>query len=203
MSPEEQGRHRARRNFLTSSASGLGAIALGTLLSEDGKLAAQAPASFAARASHHRAAAGAGIFIFLAGGPSQVDLVDPKPLLQKHEGKALPESLTRGRRFAFISNRATVKPSRYRFNRHGACGMDFSELLPYLATCADDLALVRSMQTDSFNHLPGHYLMSTGSRQFGRPSMGAWLLYGLGSESRDLPGYVALTSGSVRGGGAN
>src|SRR5262249_61424303 len=79
----------------------------------------------------------------------------------------------------------------------------FSERVPHMTTCADDFAMVRSMQTDSFNHLPGHFVMSTGVRQFGRPSVGAWVLYGLGSETRDLPGYVVLTSGPVRGGGAN
>src|SRR5262249_13188887 len=99
--------------------------------------------------------------------------------------------------------RSKLKPSRYAFSRHGECGMDFSELVPCLATCADELAMVRSMQTDSFNHLPGHFLMSTGVRQFGRPSVGAWVMYGLGSESSDLPGYVVLTAGPVRGGGAN
>jgi hypothetical protein len=191
----------SRRAFLTSSVSGLGAIALGALLSEDGWAATPTPAT--AGTGCPGGPAGAGIFIFLAGGPSQVDLFDPKPLLHTHEGKPLPESLTRGKRFAFISDSAKVKASRYRFGKYGACDMDFSELVPHLATCADDLTLVRSMQTDSFNHLPGHYLMSTGSRQFGRPSVGAWILYGLGSASRDLPGYVVLTSGTVRGGGAN
>jgi hypothetical protein len=189
----------SRRDFLTSTASGLGAIALGSLLSDDGF--ATAPSVPTVGRQHGRARSG--IFIFLTGGPSQPDLCDPKPLLQKHEGESLPESMTRGKRFAFISASAKLKPTRYRFAKYGASGMDFSELVPHLATCADDLTLIRSMQTDSFNHLPGHCLMSTGTRQFGRPSVGAWILYGLGSESRDLPGYVVLTSGSVRGGGAN
>jgi hypothetical protein len=194
---------QSRRDFLTSSACGLGAIALGALLSEEKLLPADAPVDAGSAACHFPARARAGIFIFLTGGPSQLDLCDPKPLLRAQEGKALPPSVVQGKRFAFIENSAKVKASRYRFAKHGQCGMDFSELLPHLATCADDLALVRSMQTDSFNHLPGHYLMSTGTRQFGRPSMGAWVLYGLGSAARDLPGYVVLTSGTVRGGGAN
>jgi hypothetical protein len=203
MLPDERRRLAARRHFLTSSASGLGALALGSLLSEDGFLAAASPTVPLPGTPPHQASARAAIFIFLAGGPSQVDLFDPKPLLRAHEGKLLPPSVTQGKRFAFISNKATLKPSRYRFAKYGRCGMDFSELLPHLATCADDLVLVRSMQTDSFNHLPGHYLMNTGTRQFGRPSFGAWVLYGLGSAARDLPGYVVLTSGGVRGGGAN
>jgi hypothetical protein len=193
---------QSRRSFLTSAASGLGAIALRALLNEDGWCAAEAPALLP-KASQHTGSARAAIFVFLAGGPSQVDLCDPKPLLRAHEGKSLPESIARGKRFAFIRGTAKLKASRYRFGKYGQCGMDFSELVPNLAKCADDLALVRSMQTDTFNHLPGHYLMSTGSRQFGRPSVGAWVLYGLGSASKDLPGYVVLTSGGVRGGGAN
>jgi hypothetical protein len=204
MQPNPVRPDRTRREFLTSSASGLGAIALAALLSEDGRCVADSlPASLPPKAGHHAGRARAGIFIFLAGGPSQVDLFDPKPILRKQEGESLPESVTRGKRFAFIGARARLKASRYRFGKYGQCGMDFSELVPHLATRADDLTLVRSMQTDTFNHLPGHYLMSTGFRQFGRPSVGAWVLYGLGSESNDLPGYVVLTSGSVRGGGAN
>ena len=144
------------------------------------------------------------IFIFLAGGPSQVDLFDPKTDLEKHAGEALPESFTRGVRFAFINASAKVTPSKFRFSKHGESGLELSELLPHLATCADDLAVVRSMYTEAFNHLPGHILMNTGVEKFGRPSVGSWVLYGLGSESRDLPGYVVLTSRSlVRGGGAN
>jgi hypothetical protein len=199
----ERQRLAARRAFLTSSASGLGAMALGALLSEEGFLGAAAPIGAVPLVPRPRPSARAAIFIFLSGGPSQVDLWDPKPLLAKHEGKPLPPSLTEGKRFAFISAKATLKPTRYRFAKYGSSGMDFSELLPHLAGCADDLVLVRSMQTDSFNHLPGHFLMSTGTRQFGRPSVGAWVLYGLGSAARDLPGYVVLTSGTVRGGGAN
>jgi hypothetical protein len=204
MQPSPEPLNRSRREFLTSSASGLGAIALGALLTEDRRCVADSVATaLPPKAGHHAGRAKAGIFIFLAGGPSQVDLCDPKPILRKHEGASLPESVTRGKRFAFIGTRAKLKASRYRFGKYGQCGMDFSELVPHLATCADDLTLVRSMQTDTFNHLPGHYLMSTGFRQFGRPSVGAWVLYGLGCESNDLPGYVVLTSGPVRGGGAN
>lgn len=190
----------SRRDFLTGSASGLGAAALGSLLAAD---LAASPALGAGGQGHFPAKAKSAIFIFLAGGPSQVDLFDPKPLLAEHEGKPLPESLTKDKQFAFISPRAKLKASRYAFKKRGRCGMDFSELVPHLAGCADDLTMIRSMRTDSFNHLPGHFLLSTGFRQFGRPSMGAWVLYGLGSESSDLPGYVVLTSGPVRGGGAN
>jgi len=199
----------SRRHFMTSSASGLGALALASLLAEDGRAGSPPPSNGLTTAPslsppHHPATAKAGIFVFLAGGPSQVDLWDPKPLLAKHEGETLPDSVVKGRRFAFIGQKAKLKASPYRFRKHGRCGMDFSEHLPHLATCAGDLTMIRSMRTDTFNHLPGHLLMNTGSLRFGNPGVGAWVLYGLGSESSNLPGYVVLTSaGTVRGGGAN
>src|SRR5262245_7490536 len=125
----------SRRDVLTSAASGLGAFALGSLLASD--ILAEAPGE-GPRPGHYPARARSAIFVFLAGGPSQVDLFDPKPLLLEYEGRPLPESMTKGKQFAFISPRAKLKPSRYAFSRHGACGMDFSELVPHMATCADD-----------------------------------------------------------------
>lgn len=200
----------SRRQFLTSSASGFGAMALASLLAESDKCPAaqpgdQSPAGAASPSlPHHPAKAKAGIFIFLAGGPSQVDLWDPKPLLTKHAGEALPESIRKGRRFAFIGDKARLMGSPYRFQKYGNCGMDFSQHLPLMASCADDWTMIRSMTTDTFNHLPGHIMMNTGFLRFGHPSVGAWVLYGLGSESSNLPGYVVMTSsGTVRGGGAN
>lgn len=204
---------RLRREFLTSAASGLGSVALAALLQEENTHAADGPSQSAVaqhsdsevpRQPHHPGSAKSCIFIFLAGGPSQLDLFDPKPQLKQYEGQPLPESMTENVRFAFINRNAVVKASPYKFRRHGECGMEMSELLPNLAGCVDDIAMVRSMHTDAFNHLPGHILMNTGFEKFGRPSTGAWVLYGLGSESQNLPGYVVLTSQSlVRGGGAN
>jgi hypothetical protein len=198
---------QSRRAFFTSSACGLGAAALASLLRDDRLLAAdETPTADALtpRAPHHPAAARACIFIFLTGAPSQIDLFDPKPLLAKHADKPLPESMTKNVRFAFINSGAVVRPSQFKFRAHGECGMEISELLLRIAAHADDLALVRSMHTDAFNHLPGHILMNTGFEKFGHPSAGAWVLYGLGSASQNLPGYVVLTSQSlVRGGGAN
>src|SRR4029077_5945032 len=116
----------------------------------------------------------------------------------------LPESFTKNVRFAFIKkDTATILGSTRKWARHGECGMELSDLLPHLATCADDIALVRSMVTDAFNHHPGQLLMNPGHTQFGRPSMGAWLNYGLGSESKNLPGYVVLTAGRGTSGGAS
>lgn len=196
----------SRRHFLASAGAGLGSAALLALLAQDGVVAAGAnqSAHVAASGSDFKATAKNCIFVFLAGGTSQVDLFDPKPALEKHAGERLPGSFTKDVRFAFINASAKVLPSKYRFQKHGESGLEISDLLPHLAGCADDLAMIRSMHTEAFNHLPGHILMNTGVEKFGRPSVGSWVLYGLGSESQDLPGYVVLTSRSlVRGGGAN
>jgi len=133
-----------------------------------------------------------------------MDLFDPKPELSRLDGQQLPESLTKNVRFAFIQkDTATVMGSRRQFAKHGDCGMEISDLLPNIGACADDIALIRSMHTDAFNHHPGQLLMNSGVPRFGRPSMGAWLNYGLGSESRNLPGYVVLTSGRGTSGGTS
>jgi len=189
----------ARRHFMTRSATSLGGLALASLWAEDGL-----PSDQKAAIPHHPPRAKACIYIYLAGGVSHIDLFDPKPELTRHHGERLPDSFTKNMRFAFINSQAKIMGSKYRFGRHGECGMELSELLPHLATCADDLCLIRSMHTEAFNHLPGHILMNTGVQKFGHPSVGSWILYGLGRESQDLPGFIALTSRSlVRGGGAN
>jgi hypothetical protein len=199
---------KSRRQFLTSTASGLGALALASLLKDDGLLA-QAPSRDAAdplavRLPHFAPRARACICIYLEGAPSQIDLFDPKPRLNELHGQPLPDSLTRNVRFAFIQ-RATARllGSPRRFQKHGQCGMDLSDLLPHLAGCADDICWVRSMHTEAFNHHPGQLFMNTGVPTFGRPSMGSWLAYGLGSESRNLPGYVVLTAGRGTSGGTS
>ena len=132
----------------------------------------------------------------MAGGPSQIDLFDPKPKLQELSGKPLPESLLKGKRFAFLKGVPNLLGSKRVFARHGRSGAELSELLPHTASIADDIAVVRSMVTDVFNHGPAKLFVNTGSPQFnGRPSMGAWVTYGIGSACRDLPGFVVLQSG--------
>jgi hypothetical protein len=208
---------RSRRHFLTSTASGVGLVALASLLREQGLLAeppltpnpspprgeggtdplAPKPPHFAARAKNC-------ICIYLEGAPSQLDLFDPKPELNKLNGQKLPDSMTEKVRFAFIQKEgARLMGSPRTFKKYGQCGMDFSDFLPHLAECADDLCLIRSMHTDAFNHHPGQLMMNTGVPTFGRPSMGSWLTYGLGSVSKDLPGYVVLTAGRGTSGGAS
>ena len=143
------------------------------------------------------------IFLFMEGAPSQLDLFSPKPGLQKWDGHSLPDSLTKNLRLAFIKPTAHVMASPRTFEPHGQCGMMFSDFLPHLAECADDLCLVNSMYSDAFNHHPGQLLLMSGSIQFGRPSMGAWVTYGLGSESQNLPGFVVMSSGRGTSGGAS
>lgn len=204
MSPLQNYIRQSRRNFLATSASGAGALALASLLKDDGVLADTTPNPLAPRLGHFAAKAKACICIYLEGAPSQLDLFDPKPRLNELHGQALPESMTRNVRFAFIQREtARILGSPRRFAQHGKSGMVFSDLLPNLATCADDICMVRSMHTEAFNHHPGQLFMNTGVPTFGRPTMGAWLNYGLGSESRNLPGYVVLTAGRGTSGGAS
>lgn len=195
---------RTRRAFLTSAASGLGAIALSSLLREEGLLAGDAnvggkpvPAIAAdplrPRSPHFAAQARACIFIFLAGGTSHLELFDPKPELTRLDGQKIPESFLKGVRFSFLKpTESLLMGSRFKFRRYGQCGMELSELLPHVGSCADDLCLIRSLHHQAFDHAPGELEMCTGKDLPGRPSVGAWLSYGLGSESQNLPGYVVL-----------
>jgi hypothetical protein len=205
MDPFQENTTRSRRDFLTSTASGIGLLALASLLKDDGLLAAEGTANpLAPRPCHFPGKAKSCICIYLEGAPSQIDLFDPKPKLNELDGQKLPDSLIKNVRFAFIQKEtARLMGCPRTFKRYGQCGMDFSDFLPHLATCADDIALVRSMHTDSFNHHPGQLAMNTGVPTFGRPSMGSWLTYGLGSESKDLPGYVVLTAGRGTSGGTS
>ena len=191
----------SRRHFLATTASGLGTLALASLLHDEGLLAedvlAPRPPQFAPRAKRC-------IFLFMAGAPSQIDLFDPKPRLNELDGEKMPESFLKDVRFAFIQKEtATLKGSPRKFQRHGECGMELSDLLPHVGGCADDIALVRSMHTDAFNHHPGQLMMNTGVPVFGSPSVGSWLNYGLGTASRNLPGYVVLTAGRGSSGGTS
>ena len=168
-----------RRHFFGRCGVGLGSIALASLL-EEGQARAGDPAlsgePMAARAGHFAARAKGVIFLFMAGGPSQIDLFDPKPKLNELDGQALPESMTKNVRFAFLQKEtARLMGCPRQFMRHGECGMELSDFLPHLATCADDICLIRSMHTEAFNHHPGQLLLNTGSQMFGRPSIGAWL----------------------------
>ncbi|MBM4002525.1 MAG: DUF1501 domain-containing protein [Planctomycetes bacterium] len=200
-----------RRWFLRECGVGLAGIAAHCLLSESARADARdasndprdATRVLAPRPPHFAAKARRVIYMFNAGGPSQLELYDHKPELTKRNGQLPPAELLHGYRAAFINPNSALLGPKYKFQPHGKCGMELSELLPHTAEIADRICLVRSLQTDAVNHAPAQILMNTGSSQFGRPSFGAWTLYGLGSESADLPGFVVLTSAKGTSGGAS
>jgi uncharacterized protein (DUF1501 family) len=177
----------SRREFFQRSAIGLGGMALSSLLARESRAATTAT-HFPAKAKHV-------IFLHMSGGPSHVDLFDPKPALNKFDGQPAPAELVKGIEFGFITGKESLMGSPYKFTKHGRCGMDFSDQVPHLASVADELTMIRGMVTDEFNHANAQLLLSTGFRRVGRPGMGAWLTYGLGTENADLPGFVVLESG--------
>ena len=196
-----------RRHFFQDCGVGVGKIALASLLTSalvPKTGAATRPNLLAARKPHFRAKAKAVIHMFMAGAPSQLELFDHKPELAKLEGKPLPESVIRGQRYAFIRPDAAVLGPQFKFARHGKSGLELSEALPHLATVADDICLVKSMKTDQFNHAPAQLFFNTGFSQPGRPSIGSWVTYGIGSETQELPAFVVMSTGSgISGGAAN
>ncbi len=191
--------HRSRRWFFKDCGVGLGTLALGSLLGPGLASAIGAPAAvqdvMAAKPSALAPKAKRVIYLFMAGAPSHLELFDYKPELAKWSGKLPPAELLKGYRAAFINPNSALLGPRFKFQRHGRSGTELSELLPNLATVADEIALVKSMHTDAFNHAPAQIFMNTGATQFGRPSFGAWTTYGLGSESSDLPSYVVFNTG--------
>ncbi len=196
----------ARRWFLQECGVGLGSLALLDLLTRGGCAAPATPAlpdPLAPKAPHFTPKAKRVIFLFMAGAPSQMELFDNKPGLARLDGTLPPADLIKNYRAAFINPSSKLLGPRFKFAKHGKCGAELSELLPHLATVVDDIAIVRSMVTDAFNHAPGQILMSTGSQQFGRPSFGSWVTYGLGSESQDLPGFIVFSSGAKGPSGGN
>jgi len=195
---------RTRRHFFQECAVGLGSIALAGLFNKASHgrepVESRLPNPMAPKKGHFPARAKNVIFLFMAGGPSQLELFDPKPKLQELHGKPIPEEFVKGKRFAFMSSffgkdLPKLLGTRRKFARHGKSGALVSECLPHIAGIADDIAIVRSMATNVFNHAPAKLFTMTGSPQFGRPSIGAWATYGIGSESTDLPGFVVLQSG--------
>ena len=189
----------ARRQFLLQSAGGLGAVAAAQLLN---RASAEAPGEGALGLPglpHFAARAKRVIYMFQSGGPAQLDLFDPKPRLAGLRGEELPDSIRQGQRLTGMTSQQAsfpVAPSKFRFRQHGQSGAWLSELLPHTAKIADRLCFVKSMHTEAINHDPAITFFQTGSQLAGRPSMGSWLAYGLGSANRDLPAFVALVSGS-------
>jgi hypothetical protein len=193
----------ARRWFLKECGVGLGAVALTDLLMQSAHGAPTPADPLTPRAGHFPAKAKNIIFLFMAGAPSHLELFDYKPQLAKFDGTLPPSELLKGYRAAFINPNSKLLGPKFKFARHGNCGAELSELLPELATVVDEIAIVKSLTTDAFNHAPAQILMNTGNQQFGRPSLGAWITYGLGSESQDLPAFVIFSSGKKGPSGGN
>ncbi len=199
--PNDLLRQSTRRQLFEQCGMGIGAMALGSLLNRD-KLLAAAPRSESTverpmlpREPHFKPRAKAVIFLFMAGGPSQLDMFTEKPMLRKHNGELPPKSFMEGKRFAFLKGTETLLGSPHKFERAGACGQEISDLIPHHRKIADHVCWLHGMSTDVFNHGPAKLFVNTGSPQPGRPSMGSWVTYGLGSEADDLPGFVVLQSG--------
>jgi hypothetical protein len=188
-----------RRHFFGRSALGLGTVALASLLSEEAPAAAppMLPSGGLPGLPHFRAKAKRVIYLFQSGAPSQMDLFDPKPQLERWRAQDLPESVRMGQRLTGMTatqTRFPIAPSKFAFRRHGRCGAWVSELMPHTAKVADELCFIKSMHTEAINHDPAITFFQTGSQIAGRPSIGAWLSYGLGSLNRDLPAFVAMVS---------
>ncbi len=191
-------RIQTRRHFFKFAAGGIETVALAHLLGRDGlaeprELPKVNP--LAPREPHFAPKAKNVIFLLMAGGPSQIDLYDPKPELQKRHGQALPPSLTKDLKLAFIKPSAKVLGSPREFRKYGQSGTEFSDYIPHIASYADDIGVIRSMHTEAFNHHPGQAMLMSGSTMAGRPTVGSWVSYGLGSEADDLPAFVVLSSG--------
>ena len=197
---------RTRRHFFRDCGIGLGTMALASSLRGESRAASPIEASnpLAPKKPHFPPKAKAVIFLFMAGGPSQLELFEPKPTLNRLDGQVTPRSFTQGKRFAFLKPDAKLLGSRRQFGKYGRAGVDLSELLPHHRAIVDDICVLRGMKTDVFNHGPAKVFVNTGSPQFGRPSMGSWVTYGIGSESDSLPAFVVLQSGprGPRGGAA-
>ncbi len=196
-------RQQTRRHFFSQCGVGVGSIALSQLLAKNAAAATQNPLS--PKPTHFPARAKNVIFLFMAGGPSQLEMFEHKPKLTELNGKPIPESYVAGKRFAFMdsSHRTELLGSKRSFAQCGSNGAWVSDLLPYTAEIVDEISIVKTCKTDLFNHAPAKLFMNAGSGQFGRPSFGSWVTYGLGSECDDLPGFVVLQSGprGPRGGG--
>ncbi len=197
-----------RRHFFDQCGVNLGAMALGSLLANSSSRATAAPLELpnplAPKKGHHKATAKSVIYLFMAGGPSQADLLDYKPVLEKFHNTAPPKELVEKLRLAFAQGNAKLLAPQYKFKKCGQSGTEVSAILPHLQEITDDIAVVRSVHAQHFNHAPAQIFFNTGSPTPGRPSMGSWVSYGLGCEANDLPSYVVLSSGGgTSGGNAN
>ena len=198
MTPFDFARIQTRRNFFKYAAGGLETIAVAHLLSREGRSASrEAPQvnPLAPKPPHFEPRAKNVIFLLMAGGPSHLDLYDPKPALKQWHGKPLPESMTKDLTLAFVKPNAKVLASNRTFQKYGQSGTEFSDYIPHIGSHADDIAMIRSIHTEAFNHHPGQAMLMSGTTMAGRPSIGSWVSYGLGTAADDLPAFVVISSG--------
>lgn len=198
---EEHAKLLTRRSLFQSSTMGLGGIALASMLADDGWTAAPKAALPGIPAPHFAPRAKNVIFLHMVGAPSHLDLFEYKPQLQQYDGLDCPDEYLEGQRFAFLRGHPKLLGTQFKFRPHGESGVMLSELLPHLSRHADDLAVIKTLHTEHFNHAPAQLFFQTGFGRFGRPTLGSWVNYGLGSENRDLPGFVVLITGNVAGAG--
>lgn len=189
-----------RRQWLQGSAMGLGSAALASLMNDEAS-ADEAKNPLAPKPPHFAPKAKNVIFLHMVGAPSHLDLFDYKPVLQKYDGELCPKKYLEGQRFAFLRGEPKLLGTRVKFQKHGEAGHEFSELLPNLSKQADDIAVVKTVQTEQFNHAPAQLFLQTGFGRFGRPSIGSWVSYGLGTVNQNLPAFVVLITGSIPGAG--
>ena len=192
----------SRRSFLHSTGVSLGGMALAQMLASE-SARGDSGNPLAAKAPHYGPRAKSVIYLHMIGAPSQLDLFDEKPELVKRHNQPCPPEVTKGRDFAFIGKTSALAGSPWKFSRHGESGQTMSELLPHLATVADELAVIRSLHSEEINHAPAQMFLHSGFGRGGRPSLGSWVTYGLGSVNEDLPGYVVLVTGAKGGAGTS
>jgi hypothetical protein len=196
-------RNLSRRELFQRVGCGIGSVALSSLLAEEMKAApiagvdnplAPKPPHFAPRAKNV-------IFMHMVGAPSHLELFENKPVLKKHDGELCPDEYLEGQRFAFLRGHPKLLGTQFKFKKYGESGIELSEHLPHLATVADDITVIKTLHTELFNHAPAQLFMHTGFGRFGRPTMGSWIVYGLGTMNQDLPAFVVMITGSVAGAG--
>ncbi|MEQ8788795.1 MAG: DUF1501 domain-containing protein [Pirellulaceae bacterium] len=195
-------RNLSRRELFQRVGCGIGSVALGSLLADEMNAAPLTVGDpLAEKAPHFAPRAKNVIFLHMVGAPSHLELFENKPVLQQHDGELCPDEYLEGQRFAFLRGHPKLLGTQFKFAKHGESGLELSEHLPHLATVADDITLIKTLHTDLFNHAPAQLFMHTGFGRFGRPTMGSWIVYGLGTMNRDLPAFVVMITGSVAGAG--
>jgi hypothetical protein len=190
-----------RREFLKFTGTGIGALGLASALNNNNLYASPGTDSLSFLTPHFLPKAKNVIYIHLVGGPSHLELFDHKPELIRRDGQKCPDHMFKGKQLAFIRDHPTLLGTRFKYNKYGQGGLELSEHLPLMGKMADHLAVVKTVHTEQFNHAPAQLFLHTGFERFGRPSIGSWVSYGLGSENSDLPNYVVLITGSVAGAG--